>query len=151
MALVITLILAGAVLILLETILPGLIAGIAGLFCLGAAVVLGYSNYGAATGTWILLGVAALLLLGTLLWLRFFPQSRLGQRFVLQRNIDGVATQAPALLHQTGTAFTILRPSGTALIAGRRVDVVTEGSLVDCGTAIKVVAIEGMRIVVRAL
>lgn len=151
MALVITLILAGAVLILLETILPGLIAGIAGFTCLGAAVAIGYSTYGAATGTWILLIVAALLLVGTVVWLRFFPHSRMAQRFVLKRNIDGVATQAPALLHQTGTAFTILRPSGTAIIGGRRIDVVTEGSLVDRGAPIKVVAVEGMRIVVRAL
>ena len=53
------------------------------------------------------------------------------------------------MLHQTGTAFTQLRPCGTALINGRRVDVVTEGSLIEKGTPVKVVALEGMRVVVR--
>jgi membrane-bound ClpP family serine protease len=42
-----------------------------------------------------------------------------------------------------------LRPSGTASINGRRVDVVTEGGLIERGTAVKVVAVEGARIVVR--
>jgi len=37
-----------------------------------------------------------------------------------------VGAAKPELLHQTGTALTALRPSGTALIDGKRVDVVTE-------------------------
>jgi membrane-bound serine protease (ClpP class) len=44
-----------------------------------------------------------------------------------------------------------LRPSGTANINGQRVDVVTEGGLIERGTAVKVVAVEGSRIVVRAV
>ena len=52
---------------------------------------------------------------------------------------------------QCGVAYTQLRPSGTALINGKRVDVVTEGSLIEKGTAIRVVDTEGLRVVVRAL
>jgi membrane-bound ClpP family serine protease len=37
-----------------------------------------------------------------------------------------------------------------ALIDGHRVDVVTEGGMIEKGAAIKVVATEGMRTVVRA-
>jgi hypothetical protein len=42
---VITLLVAGAVLLLLETILPGMIAGIAGLICLVAGVILGIDPF----------------------------------------------------------------------------------------------------------
>ncbi len=55
----------------------------------------------------------------------------------------------PELLNGTGTALTQLRPSGIADINGQRVDVVTEGDLIERGAQIKVVAVEGARIVVR--
>jgi membrane-bound serine protease (ClpP class) len=48
-------------------------------------------------------------------------------------------------------ALTQLRPSGTANINGQRVDVVTEGGLIERGAEIKVVAVEGTRIVVRQM
>jgi membrane-bound serine protease (ClpP class) len=47
--------------------------------------------------------------------------------------------------------LTKLRPSGTAVINGKRVDVVTEGAFIEPGQSIKVVAIEGLRVVVRAV
>lgn len=49
----------------------------------------------------------------------------------------------------TGTAVTDLRPAGVADIAGRRVDVITEGEFVAAGTPIEVVVDEGYRRVVR--
>ena len=52
-------------------------------------------------------------------------------------------------LNKEGVAKTQLRPSGTAIIDGERVDVVTEGNLIEPGTNLKVVAVEGMRVVVR--
>ncbi len=147
----VTLIVAGFILLLLETFLPGMIAGIAGLGCLIGAVVVGYQDFGPGGGTWVLFAVTGLLGVGTCLWFRFFPHSRFARRFVSQRTIGDLNVARPELLHQTGTAFTILRPSGTALINGRRVDVVTEGGLIERGAPVKVVAIEGLRVVVRAL
>jgi membrane-bound serine protease (ClpP class) len=58
--------------------------------------------------------------------------------------------EKPELLNQTGSALTNLRPAGTAIINDRRVDVVTEGAMIERGTPVKVVAVEGMRVVVRA-
>jgi len=55
-----------------------------------------------------------------------------------------------SLLDKEGTAATNLRPSGTALISGKKVDVVTNGELIDKGTPVKVVKIEGTRVVVKA-
>jgi membrane-bound serine protease (ClpP class) len=151
MELVVSLLVIGAILLILETVLPGAIAGVLGVCCLVAGVAVSYSRFGFMTGNWVLGGVLAGVVIGFVLWLRFFPESRLGRKFVSDDSVGDIRAERPELLHQTGEAFTQLRPSGTALINGRRVDVVTEGGLIERGTPIKVVAIEGMRVVVRPL
>ncbi|WP_238473393.1 NfeD family protein [Desulforamulus profundi] len=48
-------------------------------------------------------------------------------------------------------AATPLRPAGTALIDGKRVDVVTEGEFIMPGTPVLVVMVEGTRVIVNAV
>jgi len=71
--------------------------------------------------------------------------------FISQKVIGELRVDKPELLDQVGIAQTNLRPSGTAMINGQRVDVVTEGPMIEQGATIKVVAVEGMRVVVRAV
>ena len=151
MATVVTLILAGGALLLLETVLPGMIAGLIGFGCLVAGVVLAYMNFGARTGNLVLVLVVSGLVAGTLCWMKFFPESRIARVFISQKTVGEIGTEKPELLDQTGTALTTLRPSGTVVIDGKRVDVVTEGSLIERGATVKVVAVEGMRVIVRAV
>jgi membrane-bound serine protease (ClpP class) len=141
----------GTVLMLLETVLPGMIAGIIGFGCLVTGVVIAYMDHGPTVGNRVLLGVTTGLVTLGVLWIRFFPGSRLGQAFVSRQVIGGLDVERPELVNRTGTALTTLRPSGTALIDGKRVDVVADGSLIEQGTTIKVVAVEGLRVVVRAV
>jgi membrane-bound serine protease (ClpP class) len=151
MALIITLLILGAVLIFLETLLPGLVAGTIGFVLIMAAVVLGYRDLGFQGGN-IILGIVLVgAVVGLWAWLKFFPDSRIARKFVSQGAVGDLGVERLELLNGTGTAFTQLRPSGTATINGERVDVVTEGGLIERGTAIKVVAVEGARIVVRAV
>ena len=49
----------------------------------------------------------------------------------------------------SGTAVTPLRPSGTILVAGRRVDAITGGEFVEKGTPVRIVRIEGSGVVVH--
>lgn len=147
--LIILLIAAGAVLLLLETVLPGMVAGALGVLCLLAGVIAGYASFGFQTGNLILLGVAFGLMAGTLCWLKYFPDSRVARLFVSRGQIGELGVEKPELLNQTGVALTNLRPCGTALVNGKRVDVVTEGGMIERGTPIRVVAIESFRIVVR--
>ncbi len=151
MAVVAILLVVGTILLLLETILPGLIAGIAGFGCLVAGVVMGYYEFGPNTGALIMLGVMLGLVIGCALWVKYFPESRMAQVFISRRVVGEIKAEKPELLHQVGTACTQLRPSGTAIINGKRVDVVSEGALIPRGTPVKVVAIEGLRVVVRAM
>jgi membrane-bound serine protease (ClpP class) len=150
MALIITLVILGAILLFLETLLPGMIAGVIGFLCLLAAVILGYREFGYQAGSVILAGVLVGLLIGTWCWLEYFPESRVAKRFISQGFTGELGVARPELLNGTGTALTQLRPSGTADINGQRVDVVTEGDLIERGAKIKVVAVEGGRVPGRA-
>lgn len=150
MVTIITLLVLGGILMFLETLLPGLIAGILGFICLLVAVVLAYGK-SFPTGNVVLGVVIVGLAIGTWAWLRFFPDSRMARKFIDQRTVGELGVDRPELLSGTGTALTQLRPSGVAQINGQRVDVVTEGGLIERGTAVKVVAVEGSRIVVRAV
>lgn len=149
MTLIIVLLVLGAILMFLETFLPGMVAGILGLLCCMAAVILGYRNFGFQTGNFVLGGVLAGLVTGVFCWLKFFPESRIAQRFTSRSVVGELGVAKPGLLHRTGLAITQLRPSGAAFIDGKRTDVVTEGGLIDQGASVKVVAVEGMRVVVR--
>jgi membrane-bound serine protease (ClpP class) len=56
---------------------------------------------------------------------------------------------APVVKGQEGIAITPLRPSGKADFDGRVVDVVSDGLMVQPGGRVRVVAVEGMRVVVE--
>jgi membrane-bound serine protease (ClpP class) len=149
MATIVALLIAGAFLILLETILPGLIAGLVGFCCIVAAVMIGYFRFDLQTANTILAIVIAGLILGTVLYLKYFPESRVAQAFVSKRAIGEIGTEDPSLVNQTGETLTALRPCGTAVINGRRCDVISEGAFVEAGRAVKVISVEGLRVVVR--
>jgi len=53
------------------------------------------------------------------------------------------------LMGETGVAVSDLRPAGVARFAERRLDVVTQGDHIPQGTRVRVIRIEGRRIVVR--
>lgn len=149
MVIVVTLLLAGAILLLAETVLPGLVAGILGVLCLIGGVMVGYQEFGVAIGNWILLSTLVALLIGFMLWVKYFPTSRFGRLYASEGVVGEIGTERPELVGQSGVAHTALRPAGVAIIGGQRVDVVTEGAMIERGDSVNVVAVEGMRVVVR--
>lgn len=56
---------------------------------------------------------------------------------------------APVSVGEEGRTITPLRPAGTADFQGRRVDAISEGVMIERGRPVRVVKIEGRRIVVR--
>ncbi|MCB1127773.1 MAG: hypothetical protein KDM81_14870 [Verrucomicrobiae bacterium] len=145
-----TLLVVGILLMLLETVLPGMVAGLVGFGCMVAAVVVAYQEFGNTGGTVTLFIALGLMITAAILWLRFFPHSRLGRIFVAKEAIGTLGVEQPDLVGRQGTALTTLRPSGSAEVEGRRLDVVTEGAMIEAGTEIRIVAVEGARVVVRA-
>lgn len=53
------------------------------------------------------------------------------------------------LIGEVGVTLTPLRPSGTVLIDDKRIDAVAEGTFINANVDVKVVYVEGTRIVVR--
>ena len=90
-------------------------------------------------------------LAGFLLWLNLFPRTFIGRRLMLrtQQPADQTAGQNRTLVGESGEALTPLRPSGTARIGGKRVDVTAVGDFLEQGAALVVVAADGMRVAVR--
>jgi len=80
---------------------------------------------------------------------RFLPRSRLGRALILNDTVGAPATTSASLLGRAGVAETALRPTGKAVVDGRRLDVVSEGDFVEQGAAIEVIEVAGPRIVVR--
>jgi len=159
------LLLAGGIaLLLLEIfVIPGFgIAGVLGALAMLAALLLTLTGEGASwqallqAATQIALALVAAIAISLLL-LRFLPRTAVGRKLVLQTGLDAASgfTSAPAsdheLLGQTGVATTPLRPAGMANIGGRRIDVVSRGEFIEPGTTVKVVNVEGNRIVVEQI
>ncbi|HNT87413.1 MAG TPA: NfeD family protein, partial [Candidatus Hydrogenedentes bacterium] len=68
-----------------------------------------------------------------------------------QRPEDGY-TNTPnedALVGQAGTVLTALRPAGTIVLDGRRLDAVAQGTFIEKYAPVRVVAVHGNRIVVE--
>jgi membrane-bound serine protease (ClpP class) len=151
MATVVMLLVSGALLILLETVLPGLIAGMVGFGCVFVGVGLAYARFDLQTANAILAIVLVAGVIGAILYIKYFPESRVAQMFVSKRAIGELGVENPSLLNQSGQTLTKLRPSGTAVINGKRVDVVSEGAFIDAGQCVKVISVEGLRVVVRAV
>ena len=151
MVVIAILLIAGILLLVSEIFLPGMIAGSVGCLCLAAAVLLGFQEFGPVGGSGLLVGVLIALLAGFIFWLWWFPGSKVSKPFVSQGEIGDIGTDRPDLLGKEGVALTPLRPSGTAIIDQCSVDVVTAGEMIEKDKRVKVIHVEGLRVVVRQI
>ena len=146
----IALLLAGTILIGAEIFIPGAVAGTIGGAALFGAVVVAF-DISTNCGFYVLFGVFILVAFTTFAWIRLFPKSSIGQKMTL--SVDGKAFKTPdphqALFGKTGTTHSELRPAGYAMIDGKRIDVVSEGGIIDVNVPIRVIKVEGTRVVVR--
>ena len=144
------LLVAGAVLLLVEPLLPHLIAGTVGLIFWAIAVFLIYGRYGSAAGHWSLVAVLAVGLAGAWWYLRRLPATLVGRSVQSDRIIPPETAAKSHLLGSEGLALTPLRPGGMAQFGPDRVDVITSGEPLEKGDRIRVVSVDGSRILVRA-
>ncbi len=84
------------------------------------------------------------------------PSSKLWQKLVLTNTSSSEKGYVSAVdysryLNKEGTVLSELRPSGTAKIDGDLLDVISEGSFISKGEKIRVIKVEGVRIIVRKI
>jgi len=141
---VVVLYLAGLGMIVAETFMPGLVMGLAGLAALAVATVFGFKHH------WGLGAVQIALAVAVVPAVIYIASKRLG----LKESLEGSTSFAQdyaAYVGKEGEAQTELRPAGMVLVEGKRIDVVTAGELVERGRRVRVVMVEGNRIVVKAI
>lgn len=85
---------------------------------------------------------------------KYLPRTSFYHRIVLLSTVHGNPMVAgirtnPVELGQSGTAQSMLRPSGKAEFGGHTVDVITQGEFIDPGLPVRVVALDGLRVVVE--
>jgi len=148
-ALIVVLCIVGFLLIAAEVFVPGLIVGTLGFLCLAASVGLVFYHYGTLAGSVAALVVGTLSITGIIVWLNIFPKTFIGRRIILSRQQPSLAPVRTALIGESGTALTALRPSGTARIAGKRIDVTAVGDFLEEGASLVVVSADGLRVAVR--
>ena len=145
--------LAGVLMIIAEILLPtvGLLAGLGVAAMLYSIVLALGGDIGALTALGIALIISVVLFL---LIVSRLPSNKLWNKVVLQnrsRTEEGFvsAVGKPELVGKSGEVLTELRPSGTARIDGRPVDVISEGAYIQKGKHIVVLSVNGSRVVVR--
>jgi membrane-bound serine protease (ClpP class) len=157
LTLAIILLLVGFCLVVLEVFIPS-----GGTLTITAVVSVGVSIYFAfaqSTGTGVLFLAIAIVGMPLVAYEMFklFPKTEMGRRFLLfgPKDHEEVATSSERKLRsyegKRGVTKTKLRPAGVAEIEGERVNVVSEGMIVESGKAVEVIDVSGNRVVVREI
>ncbi|WML25541.1 NfeD family protein [Neobacillus sp. OS1-33] len=144
---------AGLLLIFLEFFLPGAISGTLGVAALILSLFLAGED-AIQIGVSILIAIFLSVLVFFMMIKIFDKKLILFNKMVLfdsAKKEDGYVSNINRidLMGKEGIALTILRPAGTVIINSERVDVVSEGGFIEQNAAVKVIKVEGARIVVR--
>ncbi|MCM2371954.1 NfeD family protein [Aporhodopirellula aestuarii] len=137
----------------------GLVLTVLGVVLMSQTFVIPRNSYQVnelAQGVWMAIGGMGGLVIGFLVMRAFLPQAASVAGLAMDdppTDIDRLERVADYdhLDGQTGVAATRLRPSGKARFGEQLVAVVSDGSAIDPGQSVRVVAVHGNRIVVEAV
>lgn len=143
----------GIFLLILETFLPGWIAGILGTISILIAVCLALFSdelNGWSSASRGMLATGILVLSGAIMlaWLRWFAAKFFQRAFTLSSSIGHAPSNVVAPGTQ-GVALTELRPLGRAEIGGRHYDVRCQSGIASAGSRVEVIAAEPGNLLVR--
>lgn len=151
--LVFSLMILGIVFMMLEFfVIPGFgFMGFLGLISLGVASYFSYTKLNPFLG--VITGIVSIGVIVVLI--KMLPHSKFWRKLQLRKEETRAAGYSSTrkgleeLSGKTGTAVTVLRPVGKALIEGKRIDVVAELGMIAEGKEIEVIKVEGNRVVVK--
>jgi len=155
----------GLVLLLAEIfVIPGFgIAGISGIILIFASIFLSLLGsepfidmHAISIAIIQLSGSMLFALVGMFFLVKYLPKSTAFNKLVLSESekAEHGFVSYPSekdLVGKLGIAFTTLRPGGTAVIDDRRIDVVADSEYIDKDVKIKVLRVEGIKVVVTAV
>ncbi len=149
LSLIIGLILFGVLLILIEIfVTPGFIVGLLGAVSLAVGILYTYKEYGSYYGN-ISISVTGLFLGATII-LAF--RNGAWKRFAIEDVIEGKANNSHnwnVEVGDRGTTLSALRPAGSALFKGQKIEVHTDGEFILANMEIEVVKRVNNRIYIK--
>ena len=129
---------------------PGIVLGVIGLGFIGFGIFQAYEVYGNTTGNIVLFSVGVL----TISVILFALKSGVWTKMASTGTIAGRAKENAEDLVKVGDkgkALSAMRPLGTGLINGRKLEVRSEGEAIETGCEIEVIRINQNRIFIKKL
>lgn len=147
---ILVLILVGLLFLVLEIlVIPGTtVVGVVGFVMMAVGIWQSYALHGTPTGHYVLIATIVFTIGLLVLSLR----SKTWKRVMLNTSIDGKVNEIDAnavRIGDVGKAISRIVPMGKALINDQYFEVTSTGDLIDQGTEIRVVKIDGNKIFVK--
>lgn len=144
------LVILGIGLIVVEIIfVPGTtIVGVLGFVLVAVGVFLGFEYFGKSVGTVVLIAALAM----ALVTLVYTFRSRAWERFSLKSTSNSKVNDSEEMnlkIMDEGVAMSSLKPVGKAEFNNKEFEVVTQGNYVSSGTEVRIVKIDGKKIIVE--
>lgn len=147
--------LAGVLLLLIEAIAPGFgVPGIGGIIAIVISIVMAASDARSAVISLVVAFTISIIFL--IILLKYGPRSKYFDRIVLTENLNREkgyrsTKEYSHLIDKEGTVLNLLRPSGTIEIDGELIDVVSDVGFIEKGSIVKVVSVEGRKVIVKKI
>jgi len=145
----------GIGLLVLEAFVPSFgILGVVGIVAVIVGITMGAYDTGNALQS---LGIAVLVAaVFVAVFVYIFRKRGVWNRFILKDQLTTEQGYVPQLsrekwIGQNGVTTSMLRPSGMAEFGGERLDVITSGEFVENGKQVRVVSVDGTRILVKEI
>lgn len=148
----------GIGLLILEAFMPGFgAAGITGVILEVITLVMTWIEHGSVATLAMLLIVLLVLAIAISTSLRSITSGRLSKSSLVhsdtESNEEGYRSVADlaVFMDREGVVSSVLRPTGIADFDGVRLNVSSEGDFIPAGTKVRIIKVEGAKILVRAL
>jgi len=141
---------AGIVAILVELLMPGFDGYVSGVLGILAIIVSAVLAVNFVAGGWIFVGVSSAILFTVIFLMVTFIRRRQG-RLILTENLaeDLPQIDLQGLLGKEGKTVTLLRPYGDVDFNGVRVEVRSDGNLINRGVKVRVVDVQANKVIVN--
>lgn len=150
--------LVGIGLLVLEAFMPGFgLPGISGIVMEIVAIALTWVNHGPVAALGLTIIVLSLIAIAISMSLRSATKGRLSRSKIILKDRESneagyrSAEDMQVFLGKEGETTTVCRPTGMAEFDGVKLNVVSDGEFLPAGTRVRIVQVEGGRIVVRVI
>jgi membrane-bound serine protease (ClpP class) len=136
-----------------ELFIPGGIVGLIGGALIVVSIVSAFSVWGVFGGGCLLTGAFIFGTIALYISIKYLPKSYMGRIMFLSKTEKHFASSGDysEYVGKEGITKTRLRPSGKVIIENKVLDVVTDGIYLRKGEKIKVMEVEGSRVVVKRI